>query len=155
LLLALPAAVAAAVKIERVSPPPLDLEVTLASGSPAICADGRFVAFQSWDTERAEIYVRDRQTGTTEWVGDGYFPVISADSHVVAFQSGDLLGDIFVRDRQTGTTELVGPGGVEDFEVPRPAISADGHFVAFVSSSTNLVPGDTNGRKDVFVAERQ
>src|SRR6267142_743905 len=34
-------------------------------------------------------------------------------------------------------------------------ISADGRYVAFESSATNLVPGDTNGFKDVFVRDRQ
>jgi len=32
----------------------------------------------------------------------------------------------------------------------RASISADGRFVAFESVATNLVPGDTNGRVDVF-----
>ena len=36
-----------------------------------------------------------------------------------------------------------------------PAISADGRFVAFNSDATNLVPGDTNGARDVFVRDRQ
>jgi Tol biopolymer transport system component len=35
-----------------------------------------------------------------------------------------------------------------------PAISADGRFVAFQSGATNLVAGDTNGHKDVFVRDR-
>ena len=35
-----------------------------------------------------------------------------------------------------------------------PAISGDGRFVAFVSDATNLVPGDTNGDRDVFVRVR-
>src|SRR5262249_47420017 len=35
-----------------------------------------------------------------------------------------------------------------------PAISADGRFVAFESVATNLVPGDTNNRSDVFVRDR-
>jgi hypothetical protein len=46
-LVVLPAAIAGVVKIERVSPPPLDLEVNPASGFPSISADGRFVAFGS------------------------------------------------------------------------------------------------------------
>jgi Tol biopolymer transport system component len=37
----------------------------------------------------------------------------------------------------------------------RLAISRDGRFVAFGSSAANLVPGDTNGRSDVFVRDRQ
>jgi hypothetical protein len=36
----------------------------------------------------------------------------------------------------------------------RPAISADGQFVAFASYSWNLVTGDTNSLRDVFVHDR-
>lgn len=36
-----------------------------------------------------------------------------------------------------------------------PAISANGRFVAFWSFASNLVAGDTNGRVDVFVRDRQ
>lgn len=36
----------------------------------------------------------------------------------------------------------------------RPAISADGRFVAFTSYSGNLVDGDTNERLDVFLRDR-
>ncbi|HOC32431.1 MAG TPA: hypothetical protein PKK84_09330, partial [Armatimonadota bacterium] len=36
----------------------------------------------------------------------------------------------------------------------RPAISADGRFVAFWSFASNLVPGDTNARPDVFLRDR-
>src|SRR5262245_44574793 len=35
----------------------------------------------------------------------------------------------------------------------QPAISADGHHIAFTSAASNLVPGDTNGRTDVFVRD--
>jgi Tol biopolymer transport system component len=35
-----------------------------------------------------------------------------------------------------------------------PALSADGRFVAFEDSATNLVPGDTNGFLDIFVRDR-
>jgi hypothetical protein len=37
----------------------------------------------------------------------------------------------------------------------RPTISADGRFVAFWSNATNLVPGDTNGKYDAFLYDRQ
>ncbi|NEN91321.1 MAG: DUF4347 domain-containing protein [Okeania sp. SIO3H1] len=36
-----------------------------------------------------------------------------------------------------------------------PAISSDGRFVAFSSVADNLVSGDTNGARDVFVHDRQ
>ncbi len=69
---------------------------------------------------------------------------------------GDTNGDddVFVHDRQTGTTTRVSvrssgrQGNSHSFS---PSISGDGRFVAFDSAASNLVPGDTNGFKDVFV----
>ena len=155
---------------------------------PAISADGRYVAFQSLasnlvagDTNGArDVFVRDRQSGTTERVsvdsggvqgnadsGSGFRLGISADGRYVAFVSlasnlvaGDANGveDVFVRDRTSGTTERVsvGVGGVEgDGRSLDCAISSDGRCVAFSSGATNLVAGDTNGRYDVFVRDRQ
>ena len=57
-----------------------------------------------------------------------------------------------------GTTERVsvGPGSVQANEFSsEPSISADGRFVAFELDATNLVPGDTNDRQDVFVRDRR
>lgn len=33
-------------------------------------------------------------------------------------------------------------------------LTPDGRYVAFASDATNLLPGDTNGRKDIFVVDR-
>ena len=41
--------------------------------------------------------------------------------------------------------------GYSDF----PSISADGRFVTFVSEANNLVSGDTNESKDIFVRDLQ
>src|SRR5215213_1500859 len=35
-----------------------------------------------------------------------------------------------------------------------PAMSSDGRYIAFDSSSNNLIPVDTNGAEDVFVHDR-
>jgi Transposase len=48
----------------------------------------------------------------------------------------------------------VGAAGQANSFSTMPAVSADGRFVAFVSGASNLVPGDTNGRQDVFVRDR-
>jgi PKD repeat protein len=149
-----------------------------------LSADGRFVAFRSGasnlvagDTNgRTDIFVRDRQTGQTERVSvasDGtqanshsYHPTLSADGRVVAFCSsasnlvaGDTnqSSDIFVHDRQTGQTERVSVAGdgTEGYQESAGAyISADGRFVAFESFAPNLVAGDTNEYKDIFVHDR-
>ena len=154
---------------------------------PSISGDGRFVAFVSNATNLVagdtngdtDVFVRDRQTGTTERVsrssggaqgngdsGTGGYPSISDDGRFVAFSSlatnlvaGDTNGveDIFVHDRQTGTTERVSvsTGGTEgNGPTSFCAISADGRYVGFGCSASNLVPGDTNGFWDVFLRDR-
>jgi len=143
-------------------------------GAPASSANGRFIAFDSLasnlvvgDTNAIDdVFVRDRQTGTTERVsvasdgtqGDAQSngPAISADGRFVAFTSiasnlvpGDTNGvaDAFVRDRQTGTTERVSvdsAGAQANDASTDPAISGDGTLVAFFSAASNLVPNDTN-----------
>jgi Tol biopolymer transport system component len=91
-------------------------------------------------------------------------PFISAGARYVAFSSdatnlvpGDANGfsDVFLHDRYTGRTWRVSTdllanesNGFSGF----PSISADDRFVAFSSGASNLVPGDTNGVGDVFVA---
>jgi len=151
----------------------------------ALSADGRYVAFSSWasnlvpgDTNGVEdIFVHDRQSATTERVSlatggtqgnlDSSSGSLSPDGRYVAFSSsatnlvpGDanLRSDIFVRDRQTGTTDRVSvaTGGTQANESSYgPSISADGRYVAFPSDASNLVPGDTNDRRDAFVRDRQ
>jgi Tol biopolymer transport system component len=169
---------------ERASVSSAGYQADGAGDSPAISADGRFVTFVSVasnlvprDTNsQSDVFVRDRQTSATERVsvdsagnqadGAGGAPAISADGRFVAFVStarnlfsGDTNGqsDVFVRDRQTGVTERVSvdsAGNQADGSSNAPAISADGEFVVFESAARNLVPGDTNGRIDVFVRDR-
>ncbi|TMK42279.1 MAG: hypothetical protein E6G66_16405, partial [Actinobacteria bacterium] len=152
-----------------------------ASFTPAISADGRYVAFASaastlvsGDTNGTEdVFVYDRVTRSTERVslssageqgnGDSYGPAISVDGRYVAFTSsasnltaGDDNSDldIFVRDRVAHTTVLasVGPHGTPgDGPSVAPSISGDGRLVAFESDADSLVPNDTNGTGDVFV----
>ncbi|HEV8113887.1 MAG TPA: calcium-binding protein [Planctomycetota bacterium] len=170
---------------ERVSVATGGAEGNQQSGSPAISADGRFVAFHSFasnlvagDTNGTnDIFVHDRQTATTERVsvdsgsleanGPSAWPALSADGRYVTFISygsnlvvGDTNGvnDLFLRDRVAGTTERVSlptGGGEADNASGISSVSADGRFVAFDSSATNLVPGDINGALDVFVRDRQ
>jgi Tol biopolymer transport system component len=170
---------------ERVSTDSAGAQGNLGSGDPWISADGRFVAFDSGATNLvpgdtngvSDVFVHDRQTGQTRRVsvdsaggqGNAYSAArsISADGRYVAFSSnasnlvsGDINGvlDVFVRDRLMGTTELVSisSAGVQG-TLPSSSgyLSADGRYVAFVSDSSNLVAGDTNGCGDVFVRDRQ
>src|SRR5439155_1725953 len=131
----------------------------------------------------SDVFVHDRQTGTTERVsvasggaqgngssgliGFAFPPALSADGRFIAFVSfatnlvaGDTNAatDVFVHDRQTETSRAscVASGGTEGNAASLGfALSADGRFVAFRSDATNLVAGDTNGTTDVFVHDRQ
>jgi Tol biopolymer transport system component len=154
------------------------------SQTPATSADGRLVAFGSiasnlvpGDTNgAADVFVRDRQLGVTTLVsvgvnntqanGESFGPSISGDRRFVVFSSdaSNLVPDdtneafdVFVRDLELGVTERisVGPGGVQaDARSFRAEISTNGHFVTFTSQASNLVPGDTNGRVDIFLYDR-
>ncbi len=86
---------------------------------------------------------------------------MSADGRYVAFASTfgfSAQQQVLVRDRLLGTIEVV---SLTSQEAPHngnfardPQISADGRFVLFSSSATNLVPGDSNGVDDLFVRDR-
>jgi Tol biopolymer transport system component len=95
------------------------------------------------------------------------FPALSADGRFIVFRSqstnlvpGDTNGetDVFVRDRQTGQTTRVSvdSAGVQaNGDCSNSDISADGRFVVFDSAASNLVAGDTNNRRDIFLHDRQ
>ena len=164
-------------------------QATGGSGSPSISDDGRYVAFTSNATNlvvddtnsRTDVFVRDRQTGTTERVSVGVSadgsrtqanessygrPSISSDGRFVVFSSwasnlvpyhDRIISDVFVHDRQTGTTKemSVGPIWQETNGTSfAPSISSSGRYVAFFSTSSDLESGDTNNATDVFVRDR-
>lgn len=112
-----------------------------------------------------EIYVRDRKTHTTSLVsrasgatggvanGHSDEPTVSLLGHRVAFSStatnlssdAAAVRNVYVRDLTTEQTVLVsradGPtGAAGNADSGNPSISADGRFVAFASSATNLKP---------------
>jgi Tol biopolymer transport system component len=156
------------------------------SGHSSLSADGRYVAFDSlaWNLVTGDtnsywdIFVHDGVTRETERVSvsssgeqgswDSYQPSISGDGRYVAFEShapelvaGDTNGcrDVFVHDRVTRETVRVsvssaGEQGNADSGSHGTPISADGRYVAFESLASNLVPGDTTGRQDIFTHDR-
>ena len=169
---------------ERVNLSSSGVEANLSADFVALSGDGRFAAFSSMagtlvsgDTNGVDdVFVRDRVSGITERVsvstagnqsdgGRSYRPNISRDGrHVAFFGTGtDLVSGtfpgyhVFVRDRLYQVTQRisVAMGGANSNGMSvRPAISADGQVIAFHSSASNLVPGDTNGFEDVFVNQR-
>ena len=151
---------------------------------PSVSADGRYVAFYSnarnlvpgGSNGQYQVFVRDLQTGTTTLVSMGAngqgnnssaSPTISPNGRYITFYSsasnltpegGNGFYQTYVRDLQTGTTTLVSTGsnGEGNGQSYYPsAISADGRYVAFASNSTNLAPGGTNGRWQIFLRDLQ
>mgnify|MGYP000089842319 CR=1 FL=1 len=148
---------------------------------PAISQSGAFVAFASQasnlvasDTNGfADVFVRDVSLGVTTRVsvltsgleanGTSHEPALSLDGRYVAFTSTATnmahsvsTPQIYVHDRQTATTQIVsrGTSGFGGNAASNGAsISSDGRYVAFSSTSTDLVAADTNGKSDVFVRD--
>jgi Tol biopolymer transport system component len=147
---------------------------------PSISANGRFIAFQSDaalqsdDTnKKTDVYVHDLDSkettrisigpGGVEGNGGSFSPSLSADGRLVTYWSNaaglvandsNKVGDVFLFDRNDGSTARIseGPGDEQgDGMSSDPAISPDGRFVAFWSGATNLVPDDTNGKRDIFL----
>ena len=122
-----------------------------------------------------DILVKDLQTGGTNLIsinrigtgggtGSSTSPLLSWDGRFVVFASkaSDLVendannvSDIFVRDRLLGNTMLVslnlGGDGSGNSVSSKPVLAADGRTVVFQSFASDLVPGDYNDRRDVFV----
>ena len=131
----------------------------------AVVASGLVVAgysaSQSGTTTRVSV---DSAAGQSN--ENSFDPSISADGLCIAFGShasnlvtGDTNGrqDVFVHDRVSGATTRVSvsSAGVQaNNTADVPAISGNGQFVAFASVADNLVAGDTNSVRDIFVHDR-
>ncbi len=152
------------------------------SSTPSISGDGSLIAFVSSSTNfvtgvgGSQIYLHNRQTNQIEVVsrdsdssvineggGASSDPSMSSDGRLVAFVSlspnlvtGVSGQQIYVRDRQTGQTTVVSKSSVGitgDGSSSAPAISADGRYVAYASTSTNLVAGVSGTQ--IYVHDRQ
>lgn len=96
---------------------------------------------------------------------NSYAAAISADGRYVAFASAasnlapadfNDVEDVFLFDRVTQRTTAVSRTG-NTFGNSRseyPSISGDGRYIVFQSFASNLVPGDTNSREDIFIRDR-
>ncbi|MCB9420228.1 MAG: PD40 domain-containing protein [Ardenticatenaceae bacterium] len=111
-------------------------EANAASTESAVSADGRFVAFTSSATNLVsgvsgfQVYLRDRDS----------------DADNVFDEPGGV---------STTLISMNDAGNAANITAAAPAISADGRYVAFASSATNLHPNATDTADDIFVRDRQ
>lgn len=148
----------------------------------SISNDGRYVAFASLsaldpaDTNFTyDVYVRDRQTGTTRLVSvdssgnvgnsSSESACISANGRFVAFVSQstnfdprdtDIYRDIYVHDLQTGATELASVnsfGTKGNQSSVSPCLSGDGRFLVFSTFASNLDGTDVLLDGDIYIRD--
>jgi dipeptidyl aminopeptidase/acylaminoacyl peptidase len=156
------------------------------SGKPSTSADGRYIAFESSATDivandtngKTDIFVRDTQNDITARVNvtptgaesdeHAYDPMISYNGDYIVFASTDTdlvsgstnaSGNVYIRNLKTNVTSLVSKSGgsVEaNASSYKPAVSADGRIVAFISLADNLVSGITPGTNaQVFIKDME
>ncbi|NIX77186.1 PD40 domain-containing protein [Microvirga terricola] len=145
-----------------------------------ISNDGRYVLFDGEATNLVEgdtngvwdVFVKDLETGTISRVstdatgaqgnGTSVRAQLTADGRYALFDSSasnlidnDKNGqfDIFLKDLKTREVTRVSTGGdgqEANGDSHYGNLSANGQYVVFTSSASNLVDGDTNGMADVF-----
>jgi Tol biopolymer transport system component len=110
--------------------------------------------------------VSTNSSGTEATGGSSSNPAISPDGNFVIFESaatnlvaGDTNGvqDLFLKDLRTGEVVRISTDSdgaqATGGESAIFSVSSDGRFVVFSSLATNLVPGDTNGQRDIFIKD--
>ncbi|WP_051856592.1 PD40 domain-containing protein [Streptomyces sp. NRRL B-1347] len=136
--------------------------------SPALSADGRYLAYTAQDGDITAVVVRDLRTGGTERADvdlpmpfeSGYTPALSADGRTVVFTVDDTdhtttgAQAVYVRDLRDRRTERVsfpvdGEEGFRGFRAP--TISADGRTVAYQAVRGTPPRGDWS---DLYVHDR-
>lgn len=153
------------------------------NGSPFVSGNGRYVTFVSdatnlgggGDDNQPDVFMLDTQTNALSHIAPSPFfahadnliayAATSDDGKYIAFDSYDAslhpsdtngTFDVFVNNTVTGDTALISvalDGFSGDFESYFPSMSADGRYVFFGSTATNLVANDTNTKYDVFLRD--
>ncbi len=153
------------------------------SGYPAISSDGRTIVFYSTasnlvngDTNgAADVFAYSVPTGAMSRVsvnsdgdqatGPSSFPSVSSDGTRILFISSaanldprpvGAFGDLYLHETTTRTTTRLTAGwdgNPINGEIRDPEISDDGNTVVFATDASNIVTGDYNGYRDVFVMD--
>jgi Tol biopolymer transport system component len=149
----------------------------------ALSNDGRFVVFESDATNlvpgdsnlKRDVFVRDMKKHTTTRVsvsssgaegddtsrggsisGNGRLVAFHSDAQTLVRGDGNGVRDVFVRDLMTHVTSRISlstAGVAGNLDSKDPSISANGRYVTFVSSASNLVAHDANNTDDIFIRD--
>jgi len=166
----------------RISLTAAGTQSSCASTTPRITPDGRYVVFGSCGALVApasgslpQVYRYDRVSDSLQLVStnasgqpcNASCPAasISDDGNLIVFRSTatNLVADplpaagLFLRTLPGGAPILVNrpfQGERADGTAYGSAITGDGRFVYYGDTSTNLVPGDSNGVADIFAFDR-
>lgn len=156
------------------------IQLSSGSTWPGISGNGRYITFSTAAAEldgssrNRQLYRHDVISGETRMIsrssinqpGNGetlFASTMNYEGNLIAFMSyatnlgegtTNDIGQLYVHDVDLGETRIVssnsrGETGNHRSEMPR--LSADGKFLAFYSSASNLVDQDTNGRADIFL----
>jgi Ca2+-binding RTX toxin-like protein len=144
-------------------------------GSPSISADGNYTVFISDSSDlvlgdynqSADIFIYNRLTDKINIVdytsGSDVFknsPSVSADGRYIVYSEstyssyGGSTSNIVLFDRNLAKKTIVTKsttGGQANDRSFNGIVSANGQYVALVSSASNLVSGDRNGKPDLFL----
>ena len=140
------------------------LASNLVAGDTNVAGDVFVHDRESGETTRVSVATDGTQSDAWSWGGslsaDGrYVAFVSLASNLVAEDTNGTY-DVFVHDRESGETTRVSVAtdGTQSDAYSgssEGSLSADGRYVVFGSGASNLVAGDTNGARDVFVHDRE
>ena len=154
----------------------------LSVGMPSLNRTGRFALFCTNATNilpgsaagNYQVYRKDLQTGDVVMCSSSTAGVpsagaidgqISPGARWVVFRSAPLVAedtttdyDLYRKDLSTGETRLItcdASGVVANGPTYAFTFSPNGRYVAFESAASNLVSGNTNGLKDIFLKDME
>jgi Tol biopolymer transport system component len=169
---------------KRISVGPDGVQANNGSYAPVMSMDGRYVLFSSKATNlldtadingMEDLYIYDHHSGSLRrvaedvdagWMYAYYRPyAISANGQIVAFASyssngtGDAVytgWNMYWKNIATNETrKITDQASARSWQTSRVTITPDGRFVAFASEQRDLVPDDTNGKRDIFVYDAE
>ena len=120
--------------------------------TPPVVNDSLSGSFTQNASFYGEAHAGRRLTGGPS--NNARYWVFVSEADGLATDDNDSVDNVYVRDTTNETTTLVSratDGTAANGDSSDPAISADGQYVVFASSATNLVPNvDPNGTVQVY-----